>query len=337
MRQRHIGRVMSRPDLPRRALAAARRSVAQRVGSRRGRGVVLLYHRVGDASRDPWNLTVTPGRFEEHLRLLSSEFHPLPLTELARGARHGRLPAGAVGVSFDDGYADNLKVAVPLLTNLRVPATVFVASGFVLNGRPFWWEELRAILLDLEPLPKMISFRLGGRELALRTATAAERQRALTRLQQAFQALPWRQVDQGLADLRSEAGLSGPAAVGERRALDPSELVRLAASDGVEVGAHTRNHPNLAHLPPDLVDEEIVASRTDLADVLDQVPETFSYPFGSHGSSARRAVRQAGFELAFGTAPTPVTWLSDRMELGRLWIKDIAADELEVQLRALLG
>src|SRR4051794_33457131 len=131
MGERHISQAMSGPNLPRRALASGRRRVAQRVGSRRGRGVILLYHRVGDADADAWNLTVTPGRFEEHLQLLSSEFRPLPLRELAQGARRGTLPRRAVGVSFDDGYADNLKVAVPLLVDWHVPATVFVATGFV--------------------------------------------------------------------------------------------------------------------------------------------------------------------------------------------------------------
>ena len=144
MRERHISHVMSRPGLPRRVPAAGRRRVARWVGYRRGRGVILLYHRVGDANTDAWNLTVTPRRFEEHLQLLSSEFRPLPLTELAQGARRGSLPARAVGVSFDDGYADNLNVAVPLLMNWHVPATVFVATGFVMKGHPFWWEELRA-------------------------------------------------------------------------------------------------------------------------------------------------------------------------------------------------
>ena len=101
---------------------------------------------------------MTPRLFEEHLQLLSSEFRPLPLTELALGARRGTLPARAVGVSFDDGYADNLNVAVPLLLNWHVPATVFVATAFVMNEHPFWWEELRSILLDLTRLPIEIAF-----------------------------------------------------------------------------------------------------------------------------------------------------------------------------------
>ena len=250
-------------------------------------------------------MTVSPERFETQMDVLSSSFRPMPLGELV-AARADGLPPGAVAVSFDDGYADNLR-AVPSLERHGVPATVFVATGFVGGARPFWWEELLALAPDGE----------------------------LDRLQEKLRALPPDQLERSLSELRGRADASGRAAAPDRRPLDRGELERLAASELVEIGAHTRNHPSLAGMPGGVLGEEIEGSRSDLAEWLGAPPALFSYPFGMHGTTVRRAAREAGFEAAFGTYPAPITWLTDRFELGRLWVEDVSAEELERQLRGL--
>jgi peptidoglycan/xylan/chitin deacetylase (PgdA/CDA1 family) len=60
----------------------------------------------------------------------------------------GRLPANAAAVTFDDGYADNLKAAKPRLQRAGAPATVFIATGYVGERREFWWDELARIILE---------------------------------------------------------------------------------------------------------------------------------------------------------------------------------------------
>ena len=298
--------------------------------------MVLLYHSIDRAVGDPFNVTVAPERFEQHLQLLSSAFNPMPIAELARGARRGSLPPGAVAVSFDDGYADNLAHAQPLLSSHGVPATVFIATGFVTEGRPFWWEELRAMLLGGNRLPNEVTVPVADVELRLPVATEAERGRTLAQLQQAFQKLPGEQMEERLAELRSALGLTERGRVA-RRPLDTAGLTRLASADAIEIGAHTRYHSNLSWMSSEVVEREIADSRADLAELVGRPPMTFSYPFGAHGRRVRRAAHRAGFELACGTTGAPVTWLTDRMELGRHWVRDIEAGELEAQLRGLLG
>ena len=110
--------------------------------------VILMYHRVAPAGIDPWRLLVTPEHFAEHLEVLRRTTTPLPLRRLVAEYASGRLPERAVAVTFDDGYVDNLTVAMPLLAAADISATVYVATGNTGTAREFWWDALtRALLL----------------------------------------------------------------------------------------------------------------------------------------------------------------------------------------------
>ncbi len=278
-----------------RSLAVGRRYLARRASPR---GAILLYHRVA-AEDDPdrWRMRVRPERFAAQLGLLAAEFRVLRLSELAQAARRSALPPRAVAISFDDGYVDNLTAALPALTAAELPATLFAATSFIRDGRPYWWDELEAVgRFDLQDT--------------------------------------LRRSDPGtlmaeLAKVRAEAGVAGPVDTGATRPLTADELRRFAASPLIDVGAHTRAHVGLAAQSPDTLREEVEGSRADLADWLGSPPGTFAYPFGDHGAAARRAVRRAGYELGAGTAPGPVTRLTDRFELPRLWVEDEGPEWLE--------
>src|SRR4029453_8146560 len=92
----------------RRVLGRLRRRVT-------ARGVILMYHRIAAADRDPWNLCVSPERFDEHLAVLARALRPLSMAQLVQALQERRLPRRAVVVTLDDGYADNLHAAKPLL------------------------------------------------------------------------------------------------------------------------------------------------------------------------------------------------------------------------------
>lgn len=127
----------------------------------RPRAVVLLYHRIGEPAADPHGQAVSPDTFASHLEMLRSRYTVLPLEELLDRLPRRGYPDGAVAVTFDDGYADNLTAAWPVAERLGVPFTVFVTVQPVLDGRPFPWDERedqgrpldRAELRELAALP----------------------------------------------------------------------------------------------------------------------------------------------------------------------------------------
>ncbi|MCU0943281.1 MAG: polysaccharide deacetylase family protein, partial [Hydrogenophaga sp.] len=102
---------------------------------------VLIFHRVL-AQPDP----LFPGvpdvrRFDEVCRWLARWFRVMPLDEAVRALKRGNLPARAAAITFDDGYADNHDQALPVLRAHGLPATFFVATGFLDGGR-MWNDTL---------------------------------------------------------------------------------------------------------------------------------------------------------------------------------------------------
>ncbi|MDP9345684.1 MAG: polysaccharide deacetylase family protein [Actinomycetota bacterium] len=313
------------PPAPPPTLAAARRLFRRRATRRQG-PIVLLYHRIGEAGPDASGLTVTAPHFASQLDVLRATREPVPLETIVAGDASSR----AVAVTFDDGYADNLTAAMPMLERASVPATVFVATGHVASGRGFWWDELARLL------------RRQG-ESALRLASgdvfrAWHPRTADQRLYVRGQAHAWLQsrapesIEQALRGLRVWAGLGpDPAAPPPaERPLTVQELRRLAGSPMVTVGSHTRWHPSLRFMTPERRAEELSGSRGDLTHWIEVAPAGFSYPFGVPGTdmdpSVFPAVTTAGYDYAVVNAPGTVCARTNRLAIPRRTSPDLDAD-----------
>ena len=103
-------------------------------GGSRARLSILIFHRVHAARDELFPGEPTAEEFERLVRHLGTFFVALPLAEAIRSLAAGTLPARALCITFDDGYADNLTIAAPILARHSMPATVFVATGFLDEG-----------------------------------------------------------------------------------------------------------------------------------------------------------------------------------------------------------
>jgi peptidoglycan/xylan/chitin deacetylase (PgdA/CDA1 family) len=251
--------------------------------------LVLVYHRVAAPGIDPLGLAVSPARLAADLELARKHRTPVALEDIALG----RAPDDAVAVTFDDGYADVLIDGLPALERAGVPATVFVSTGHVDEGRPFWWDELHTLLRRAAPAAgEPLRLNLEGGVRAWPARTAPERATAFMHLKSWLQPLLPEVIDVALDTVASWAQVPRGGAA-QDRPLTRDELRRLAASPLIAIGSHTRTHPSLAFATPERRRAELERSRTDLEAWLGAPPEAFSYPYGVLGIDVDRASREA--------------------------------------------
>jgi len=310
------------------------------------RPAVLMYHRIVTEQVDPWGLAVSPARFAEQVEWLQRHRTVLPLDELARLHRAGRLPAGAVAITLDDGYACNATTAAPVLEERRAPATFFVTADPVAAGREFWWDELQRVVLD-SPVERIELAGEGSRrvldlgEAPRGTAgwqpwapPSDRRQEAYMELWTALRALPPTAQAAAMEDLCAQAGVP-PAPRDSHRPMRPEELRDLGRSEVIDLGCHTATHPSLPLQVRSVQQAEIAGSREAVARLTGRSPATFAYPFGDHDPATVEMVREAGYEAACTTDETGVPSGCDVLELPRLQVLDWSADQLAKRLRVL--
>lgn len=262
--------------------------------------VVLGYHRVTTLCTDPQLLAVTPENFRQQLEIITR--HPV-----LRFEEEWKVRSPSIVITFDDGYADNLLEALPLLEEFNVPATFFVTTGKIGSHEEFWWDELERLILLPEQLPSECSL-VGGNG-----TTFSWSSRTLPERLKLYEAVHRLIHDSGnpeecadlLAQLRSWSGL--PATGRETHLLlDHSQLAALAKHPLVTIGAHGMSHLPFSRLLPGEQQEELIRSRELLRSWLDKEVPVFSYPFGSKKDFTPETieyVQKAGFRKAAANFP----------------------------------
>jgi peptidoglycan/xylan/chitin deacetylase (PgdA/CDA1 family) len=302
-----------------------------------GGALILGYHRISSSPGALEAVCVSPENFAEHLDELRKHTHPIRLSKLVQHLKDGSLPDKSIAVTFDDGYADNLYTAKPLLEKYEIPATVFICTGYM--GKEFWWDELQRLVMASQTDPHRLHVRVGGKQFDWHKATVSpeEGQPALREefcraLYQFLLSLDVEDQNQAMGVIRcwSEEptpGIPGPRAVSEE------ELLRLVDGGLIEMGAHTRHHPMLPRLSFERQKEEIQSSKRDLEALLGEKIAGFSYPNGRATVDAKRLVREMGFTYACTSLHDVVSPGSDVYELTRFWQKEVDGDKFMKGLR----
>jgi peptidoglycan/xylan/chitin deacetylase (PgdA/CDA1 family) len=290
-----------------------------------------MYHRVFETASDPWELCVSPKHFAHHLELLRRYYPVLSLHQLLRALTAGHLPKRGVVLTFDDGYADNLWNAKPLLEKYDLPATFFVASGSVDSPREFWWDDLERVLLQPRKLPKSLKLRIQGRSHEWLTADSDERQHAYMAIHRILQPLSGSDLDPVLTDILAWAGADRTGRP-DYRPLTRAELFQLGQSELMDIGAHTVTHSFLSVLSPADQSAEIAGSRKKLEDIIGRRVETFSYPYGNFSAETIGIVAKAGFMAALTIKDNAVKVGANPLILGRFGVGNWDGDRFKHRL-----
>jgi peptidoglycan/xylan/chitin deacetylase (PgdA/CDA1 family) len=336
-----------------------RLTVVRQVGHTRSqgtcRGLILTYHHIVEVPSDPWSLCVRPQHFAEHLEILKKRAQPLHVRQLSQSLQNEQMKDLAVVVTFDDGYADNLHNARPLLEQYDIPATVFLTTGYIGDKREFWWDELDRLLLQPGKLPGVLRLSINGttqqwdlgdaayysqelwqrgRSWRVSADPPSSRHSLYLSLWRLLQRLREKERQSVIMELRAWAN-EEPKSRETHRALSVEEVSSLAGGGLIELGCHTVTHSVLSVLPVTTQREEIQYGKTYLEDLIGRPITSFAYPYGSerdYTMDTISIVQESGFECACSTRGAVVTRNSDRFQLPRFQVQDWDGDEFARRL-----
>jgi peptidoglycan/xylan/chitin deacetylase (PgdA/CDA1 family) len=265
---------------------------------RSGNVQILVYHRVNN-DKDPFFPGVPVDVFKSQMDYLASNFNIFSLEDGLERLIKKDVPDNAIVITFDDGYRDNYTDAFPILKNLSIPATIFLATDAIGTQRTLWhdivfsaFRETRVNLLK----------GFGNNSATYRLNTVEEKLFAqgkilnFIRSQKDSERL--RLIDSLLEELKVMDRKEAP------RLMLSWEEARVMRNGGISFGSHTVTHPVLSKLSLDQVQHEIQESKKVIEESLSIAVRTFAYPNGKENDfnqSIKALLREAGYTCALTT------------------------------------
>ena len=286
---------------------------------KRRRATILTYHGVTAAEPPPslralYKVMVPADEFRAQMQMLLARYRVVPLEELTRRLADGDSVERLAAVTFDDGWRTTRTVAAPILQELGIPSTVFVATGLI-DGtdRGLWTQRLWNALAHADARV----FRCGGLELA--ADTGPRRIAAISAIAAACKRMSSAERRATVARLVAEHGAGPP--LPDDLAWMSWDQVRELPAMGMSVGAHTVDHEILSGLSLDEVRAQVRLSKRAVEERLGTLCRLFAYPNGSvHDFSDEHAriLREEGFLAACTQIPGRNGPLSDAFRLRRI-------------------
>lgn len=274
---------------------------------------IVFYHRVGSVT-DTWSeRSISVEVFRTQLELLCRDFEVISLDSLVRCLQsRGPLPRKAIVLTFDDGYRDNYLHAFPILRQFKVPATVYLATGYLDTGDMYWWDKARYCVRTTR-MQNIEIHGLGSYPLG----TENERSVAQVDIVRKLKRVPDEVRIAALEALARLPGVEIDPHLGKSMVLS-WEDVRDMDNSGIAFGSHSVTHPILTKLSAQQAWEEIRQSKKSVQERLGKEATTFSYPNGDFNGQIEGLVERAGFTSGVGTLARLVDCREDLFAMGRI-------------------
>lgn len=291
--------------------------------------LILTYHRVFDLKSDPHEIAVSKENFKKQMTYIKNRYNVITLDQLIDHKKTKSLPKKSIIITFDDGYVDNLINAVPVLEELQIPATIYIATDYIDSNSPFWWDLLGDFLekklnqikpADLE-INENIFYKWKSANLSfeihkhLKYLSTTNRNKLLTSMFKKY-------------NYKAENHTLG-------RCVTSKELKKLHQNSYITIGAHTQTHPLLRHEIVNNQYKEIFNSKTKLETTLTTTINHFSIPFGEfndYSINTIKLVKKSGYQTCVTTNKGLVMNSSSNFSLRRAMIRNWDEKEFNQQL-----
>lgn len=275
---------------------------------RASEATILAFHGLCEKTGDPaildWSLHLPVELFRSICALLAADYKVIPLAELIEAQAKGlKLPDNAVVLTFDDGYASNYHLALPILKKLGLHATVFVTTGFLDGDEMLWFQRVDLALGRTRK--EWIDWEINGKTIRLYLGTRELRQESLKLLMPELKLLSITALGSEVDRLEEALEVATPRMVEElpsvMQPMTWDMACDMALSGHVDIGGHTHTHPILSRCDSMTMRAEISTCRDRIFAEVGDFPASFCYPNGSAEDYTRETmllVREAGFKAA---------------------------------------
>jgi peptidoglycan/xylan/chitin deacetylase (PgdA/CDA1 family) len=287
----------------------------------KSQALAMMYHRISP-EKDEWPFeTVSPNMFETQVRYFRQNYDILSVRNLVERVREGESPPkSTLAITIDDGYKDNYTYAYPILRKYSVPATIFLATGYIGTARLFWWIKA-AYAVQHTALTRLDLGELGSHHLE----STADRSRAAWVIAGRLCNFPEKTKSLLIDRLVDISRVDIPADLGAQFALSWEDVAEMSES-GIDFGAHSVSHPVLTNMSREQARYEIRQSKQDIETRIGKRVDFFDYPNGYSDSEVARIVQETGFKGSFTCFPS---WIGPRTNpdlLGRIEATEDFAD-----------
>lgn len=267
--------------------------------------IVLLYHKITATGVEVSDgLSVSAQNYLEQISYLKSKYKIFASIDEWRESNES-----GILITFDDGYYNNLAIALPVHKKLNIPLTLFNTTYWLDKDKLFWWEIVALNSKNRDDLDKITLT-----QKLMKLKTIDEKEALMSSLK----------FDEDCSD--------------DNRSMNREEFIQFASHPLVTIGSHTLNHPRLSNLNESEQTKEIVKSKKELESLVSRPISLFSYPHGGKAAFndiSKQIVKSAGYVYAFAAYSGVVKKDFDPYEIPRVHVSNISASALADKLRRL--
>ena len=249
---------------------------------------ILIYHGLDIQGRTDFNTRfISADYFEKQIVYYTKHFNIVSLDDLySKNISSEKLN---IAITFDDGYLNNLKYAVPILEKYSVPATFFV-TGIRDLGMDILWPDLVDMATTKCDKAVEIRDRVFKKNHRGELASEGKTLKHLCKSQDWQYKLDMMDALKPWASFRKD-----PALTDYWKQMTPEEIKVLSKSPVVTIGSHGYYHNNLGIINHDSACQELEQSKIFLENVIQKEVRSIAYPDGSYTRESIDAAEQIGY------------------------------------------
>jgi peptidoglycan/xylan/chitin deacetylase (PgdA/CDA1 family) len=293
-----------------------------------GKATILMFHRVTDTFFDV-SLLIKRKTFEECLKYITQSYPVISMDFLSQNFdKWERIPDDRVVITFDDGWIDFHDTAYPILNRLKIPATVYLTTGFVSSECGYWQERLNSLLLQIVANKKVFSkkddivsmpeINLKLKDLISKSEDTQIIFKFIGYLKKFTHDIILKTISD-LEDLLKEYSII--ISEDEHRSFVNWDEINSIKDPNISFGSHTVNHPILTNEQTNVVKDETNKSKEVIEKETGRNVLHFCYPNGNYDDGIKKIVSES-YKSACTTKAGFVSKDSDIYGLNRIGINE---------------